>query len=421
MTEVLIRMHAIIGPARVFVLASLAILAAASSGSAESRWEQWRGPRGDGHAVEANVPTTWDATSVIWKTAIKGRGQSSPIVWGDRIFLTTALDNGKSRVVMCVRASDGVVLWEQTAWTGEPEPTHVMNGWASATCATNGEIVVAFFGRGGLHAYTVEGKHLWSRDLGPFDGPWSTAACPKIIGDKVIQNGDADADAFIEAFELKTGKTAWKTTRPNHRGWSTPIVWRQHGRDEIVLNGHAGVTSYDPTTGAELWSTKNSNGRGEPTVTPGAESLYVVCGLAGEMYSLRPGVEAKKPERSWGTMRRSGRDLPSPIVVGDYLLVTSMSGIASCYEARSGKELWKERLNGQFSGSPIAVGGLMLHQNEAGETVVIEPGPTLKIVARNTLAPAPDEIFRASLTPVEGRIYSRSDKVLYCIGKPRTP
>lgn len=407
---------------RMTTCASAALIAVSMTvaAAAESRWSQWRGPREDGHAVEPNVPTTWDKSSVLWKTSLKGKGQSSPVVWGDRIFLTTALDDGRQRVVLCVRATDGQVLWEQTAWTGEPEKTHVMNGWASATCATNGEVVVAFFGRGGLHAYTVDGKHLWSRDLGPFEGPWSTAACPKIVGDKVIQNGDSDANAFIEACDLKTGKTAWRTTRPNHRGWSTPIVWNKRGRDEIVLNGHAGVTSYDPATGAELWSTKNSNGRGEPTVTPGANSLYVVCGLAGEMYSLRPGSDAKQPERVWGTMRRSGRDLPSPIVVGDYLLVTSMSGIASCYETSSGKELWKERLNGQFSSSPIAVNGLVLQQNEAGETIVIEPGPALKIVARNTLDPAPDEIFRASLTPVEGRIYSRSDKVLYCIGK-KTP
>ena len=409
-----IRSAAAVAVLSLFLLAAHSTLVAA-----EPEWAQWRGPRGDGHAVAKDVPTQWDASSVAWKSELPGKGQSSPVQWGDMIFLTTALDNGKQRVVLGVNAADGKIAWQKIAWTGEPEKTHAMNGWASATCATNGEVVVAFFGKGGLHAYTVDGKPLWSRDLGSFEGPWSTAACPMIVGNLVIQNGDADADAFIEAFDLKTGKTAWRQSRPNHRGWSTPIVWRRGKQEELVLNGHAGVIAYDPAKGTVLWSTKNTSGRGEPTVTPAANSLYVVCGLAGEMYSLTNPLDATPPEpaKAWGAMRRSGRDLSSPIVVGDYLLVTSLNGIASCYETKTGKELWKERLNGQFSSSPIAVNGLALYQNEAGETTVIKPGPTLEVVARNSLNPAPDELFRASLTPVAGRMYSRSDKVLYCIGK----
>lgn len=395
--------------------------AANGAGAADVlNWAQWRGPRGDGHAVARDVPTKWDASSVKWRSPLPGKGQSTPVQWGDRIFLTTALEDGRQREVLGISAVDGKILWRKTAWTGEPEKSHAMNGWASATCATNGEVVVAFFGKGGLHAYTVEGEPLWSLDLGPFEGPWSTAACPMIVGDLVIQNGDADANAFIEAFDLKTGKSVWRQTRPDHRGWSTPIVWRRGDRAELVLNGHAGVVAYDPAKGTVLWSTKNSSGRGEPTVTPAANSLYVVCGLAGEMYSLldsaaKTGPAA--PPKAWGAARRGGRDLSSPLVIDNYLLVTSLNGIASCYEAATGKELWKERLTGQFSGTPIAVDGLAMYQNEAGETTVIKPGPKLEIVCRNTLSPAADEIFRASLTPVAGRIYSRSDKVLYCIGK----
>jgi outer membrane protein assembly factor BamB len=411
------------------------VVATSASTAVDSIWAQWRGPRGDGHAVAREVPTKWDASSVKWRSPLPGKGQSTPIQWGDRIFLTTALEDGRQREVLGISAVDGKILWRKTAWTGEPEKTHPMNGWASATCATDGQVVVAFFGKGGLHAYTVDGEPLWSLDLGAFEGPWSTAACPMIVGDLVIQNGDADANAFIEAFELKTGKSVWRQTRPNHRGWSTPIMWRRGDRAELVLNGHAGVVAYDPAKGAVLWSTKNTSGRGEPTVTPAANALYVVCGLAGEMYSLldpigQPGpadsaggggaaenAKAMAPPKAWGAMRRGGRDLSSPLVIDGYLLVASLNGIASCYEASTGKELWKERLTGQFSSTPIAVDGLALYQNEAGETTVIKPGPKLEVVARNTLAPAADEIFRASLTPVAGRIYSRSDKVLYCIGK----
>ena len=160
----------------------LGILFSTASLAAEANWPSWRGPRGDGHSAESGLPTRWDASSVVWKTPLKGRGQSSPSIWGDRIFLTSALQDGKQRLVFCVDARDGRVIWEHMAWTGEPEKSHVMNGWASATCATDGEVVVAFFGLGGLHAYTLDGQPLWSRDLGPFEGPWGTAASPLIVG-----------------------------------------------------------------------------------------------------------------------------------------------------------------------------------------------------------------------------------------------
>jgi outer membrane protein assembly factor BamB len=145
--------------------------------------------------------------------------------------------------------------------------------------------------------------------------------------------------------------------------------------------------------------------------------LFVVCGLAGNMTALRANTTGESPETVWSAPRRGGRDLPSPVCVGKYLLVTSMNGIATCYDADSGKELWKERLNGQFSSSPIAVGGLVYQTNEAGETLVIEPSETYKLVARNALTPESDELFRASMAVVEGRIYQRSNKYLYCIGK----
>jgi outer membrane protein assembly factor BamB len=383
--------------------------------AADAHWAQWRGPRGDGHTTESRLPVRWDASSVVWKTQLKGRGQSSPTIWDDRMFLTTAVDNGKQRVVFCVDLRNGQVLWEQVAWTGEPEVSHVMNGWASATCATDGEVVVAFFGKGGLHAYSVGGEPLWSRELGAFENPWGTAASPALVGDLVIQNGDSDRDAFLEAFDRKTGKTVWRRPRPDHRGWSTPILIQRGGREELVLNGHTGVTAYDPSTGNELWFTENSNGRGEPTVTPGQEFLYVVCGLPGDMYALRPGNGPALPQVAWTASRRSGRDVSAPIVVGNFVIVTSLNGIATCYDATTGKELWKERLNGQFSSSPIAINGLVFYQSEAGETVVIEPGPALRVVARNSLGAPKDELFRASLTPYGGRIYSRSDKCLYCI------
>jgi outer membrane protein assembly factor BamB len=415
----------VLAECRPTLLWSLAVVAPLGLGSplrAESNWPGWRGPAGDGHSAETGIPVRWDAHAVVWRTPLKGRGQSSPVVWGERIFLTTALEDGKQRQVVCLDRKTGKVLWEQVAWTGTPEKSHAMNGWASATCATDGERVVAFFGKGGLHCYTVEGKPLWSRDLGPFEGPWGTAASPVIVGDLVVQNCDAEKEASLVALDRRTGQTVWRTPReaPERGGWSTPVLVRAGGRDELVLNGAKAVIAYDPATGKPLWSCRSFNGRGEPTATPGNGLVFLVCGLQGGTYAVRPGGEGDvtATRMAWHTPRRGGRDQPSPIVVGDYVVVVNMAGIASCYEAATGKELWKERLAGKFSSSPIAAGGLAYFQSDEGITFVLEPGPTMKLVARNDLGAPAEEAFRAALTPSAGQVFSRSDRALYCIGGP---
>jgi outer membrane protein assembly factor BamB len=399
------------------VAAGLLITMASANLQAESNWPRWRGPRGDGHSSAEKVPVHWNADAVAWKSIIPGNGQSSPVVWQDKIFLTTARDDGRKRVVLCIDARDGKVIWEHTAWTGDPEKIHQMNSWASATCATDGEIVVAFFGKAGLHAYSLAGEPLWSRDLGSFEGPWGVAACPVIVGNLVIQNGDADLDPFIIGVNKRTGETVWKTERDGPRGWSTPIVIEAAGRTELVLNGHTGVTAYDPQTGHKLWFCKSFNGRGEPTITPAGGLLCAVNGLSGDIYAIRPGGEGDvtNTHMAWHTPRRGGRDTPSPIVIGPYVVVADMKGIATCYNAESGAELWKERICDAISSSPIAVDGLAYFQDEKGETIVLKPGPKLEVVARNSLG-AEQEVFRASLVPLDGRLLSRSQTTLYCIG-----
>ncbi|MCE9606987.1 MAG: PQQ-binding-like beta-propeller repeat protein [Planctomycetia bacterium] len=386
-----------------------------------AHWPRWRGPLEDGHSQETDIPTKWSNADVVWKTPLPGSGQSSPIVWGDRIFLTSALEDGKQRVVYAVDRKTGKILWQHTAWTGEPEKLHAWNSWASSTCATDGEVVVAFFGRGGLHGYGVDGKHLWSRDLGKFESPWGVAACPVILGDLVIQNCDAEADASLSAFDKRTGKTVWTTKRPNNRGWSTPILVQAEKRRELVLNGHDGVRGYDPATGKELWFCKSFNGRGEPTVTAAGDLLYVSNGLAGDFYAIKPGGDGDvtKTHMAWHVPRKGGRDIPSPIVVGKFIVMVDTGGIATCYDAADGHEYWKERLatGPKFTASPIAVGGLVYFLNEAGTTIVVEPAATLKIVQENILTGGEDEIFRATLAPCEGRLFVRSTNMLYCIGK----
>ncbi len=361
---------------------------------------------------------SWSDKNLVWKADLPGVGQSSPVIWGDKIFLTSALESGKERIVLCVSKSNGKLLWQQSAWTGEPEPVHAMNGWASATCVTDGEIVVAFFGRAGIHAYTVDGKPIWSKDLGHFESPWGVSACPVLVDGMVIQNCDSDADAYITALDKSTGKEVWRTKRPDNRGWSTPILVTTGDRRELVLNGHEGTRAYDPQTGKELWFCKGFNGRGEPTVTPAGDVLCVVNGLAGDFYSVRPGGsgDVTKSHMAWHTPRKGGRDCPSPIVVGNYVIVCDMGGIATCYDTTDGKVVWKERLAGKYSASPIAADGLVYFVNEDGVTRVIKPGSSLQIVAENTISRGNEEIFRSSLAVSEGKLFLRSSTVLYCIG-----
>lgn len=398
------------------MLSSLILLLVAQ---ADSDWPGWRGPHADGQSTEKGLPQKWSAESVAWKTPLPGSGQSSPVIRGDRIFLTSALEKGRQRVVFCINRKSGKIEWEKVAWTGDPEPSHNMNGWASATCAADEERVYAFFGRGGLHCFTHEGKPVWSRDLGVFDGPWGTAACPILVGDLLIQNCDADKDARLVALDRKTGKDVWIAPRDPHRGWSTPILIEAGGRKEIVLNGQTGLIAYAPESGKELWTCRANEGRGEPTVTLANGILYVANGLpGGGIYAVRPGGtgDVTSTHRLWIT-KRGDRDTPSPIVLGDVVLLMSLRpDVLSAYETATGKELWKLRVGGQASSSPVAYDGKAFLVLESGETIVIDPKSEERIVGRNTVGPPKGEIFRATLTPSDGQIFLRSDHTLYCVG-----
>ena len=404
-------------------LAVVMVFAAVGTGRAAdtpSSWPRWRGPRGDGHSTQTVLPGEWSGSNVAWKTPLPGTGQSSPIIWGDRIFLTSALEKGNKRVAFCVDRNSGKLLWEHTAWTGPPGQSHSMNGWASASCATDGKHVYAFFAEGGgIHCYSPDGKPVWHKEIGTWDNRWGSASCPVLSGDAVIQVCDSDNNAFITALDRRSGKEIWKTKRDNFRGWSTPILVRAGDREELVVNGHSAVCAYDPKTGRELWRSRNRNGRGTPTVTPGHGLLFVTNGVRPELYAVKPGGQGDVTDArvAWRTPR-TGRDIPSPIVVGDYLLVVGLrGGILGCYEARTGKELWMARLGTNFSASPVSWGGLAFFLNEAGVTYVVRPGTKPDIVRQNRLEPGAGEIFRASITPLDGQLFIRSNKVLYCIGR----
>lgn len=406
------------------IAAILVLLISCNSAAADGpSWPRWRGPEGTGHSDETNLPVHWDAGDVVWSIDLPGRGHSSPIVWGDRIFLTTATDEGRARQVLAIDRRSGDVVWRRVASSGTPEAVHEMNSWATPTCATDGERVIAFFGDGSLHCYDLDGNKLWDRDFGTFETTgWGMASSPVIVGDLVVQTCDADNVAFVAALDKRTGDEVWRTPRYRSRSFSTPVLIDAPGRKELVLNGHDGVHAYNPRTGEELWYCTGGSGRGTPTVVSSHGLVFAIsgrCRSENDLMAVRPGGtgDVSATNVAWRA-GRSGRDLPSPIVVGDYLFTVNLRpGIATCYEAPTGKVLWKRRMSGNYSASPIAANGLIYVINEAGETTVIELGPEYREVARNRLDPSDDELFRASLMPYQRQIFCRSDRRLYCIGK----
>ncbi len=407
--------------ARVFVLAFLF----SPFLQAEDNWPRFRGPHGTGHSEAKDLPSQWDEDSVVWKTGLKGVGQSSPVNWGDKLFVTGASDDGRERYVFCVGAKDGKMVWEKTIKCAKPEKNHKMNSWATPSCATDGERVVAFFGPAGIHCFDLDGKKLWSRKLGEFPGVWGVAASPVIFGDLVIQNTDCSGPSALVALDKRTGKQVWKTKREDkpRGGWGTPILIDTGKGKQLVLNGEFGVRGYDPDSGEELWFCKGFNGRGAPVPDFGNGLVYTVNGKPGDTYAVSPdgSGDVTGSKMRWHAKRKGGRDLPSPAVVGDYLIVASMSGVTTCYDAKTGDTLWTERLdeNGrQFAASPLVMGGLVYFQTvNGGETFVIKPGKKLEIVSRNSLGAGEDEIFRATLAPIGDRLYARSRATLYSIGK----
>ena len=386
-------------------------------------WSQWRGPRGDGHSGAKDLPIKWSKQNVLWRTRIPGRGQSSPVAWGNRIYLTSATDGGRKRVVLAVDGTTGKIVWERVAATVEAEQIHNMNTWATPTCATDGERVVAYFGHGGLYCYGVNGRLQWQQELGALaTSGWGVGSSPIVLANKVIQVCDGDNQAFLIAIDLERGKTVWKTPRPKNRSFSTPLLVTTEKRRELVVNGHAGMRGYDPETGRELWSCSGGSGRGTPSVVSAEGMVIAVSGRsrgAGDMIAVRAGGSGDLTQNVVWKTRRGGRDIPSPIVVGHYVLSANLRpGVAACYDLRTGRLTWKQRLGvGGFTSSPIAANGLVYTVSESGTTVVFRPGDRFEQVARNKLRSDEDETFRASLMPYRGRIYCRSDKYLYCIGK----
>lgn len=417
----------------------------------DTNWPQWRGPASMGISAETDLPTEWSASkNVKWKTPITGRGLSSPIVWGKKIFLTTSIegavvpgaqapkhmdgdkefkhpdsvgaDRSHALKVLCIDRDTGKILWDRTAYEGTVyDDRHRKNTYASATPATDGKHVFAFFGSEGLYAYDFDGKLIWKASPGKLSlagmGPGTS---PTLHESLVIVQCDeeAGANSFIAAYDKKSGKEVWRTPRKVQASWTTPIVVRNSTRIELITSGNESIISYDPMTGKELWRTKGVDSNAIATPVATNDTVYVAAGYPAKIaMAIRLGSsgELKDSDVIWKYTKGTAY-VPSPILYGDYLYLMTDRGIITCLNAKTGGVVYeggRVPIPATFTASPVAFDNKLLLTSEDGDTFVVKAGPKHEVLGTNSL----DEPVYASPAIADGKIFLRGEKNLYCIAK----
>jgi outer membrane protein assembly factor BamB len=424
-------------------------------------WPSFRGPRASGIADGMRLPDTWDGVkgdNILWRTPIAGLAHSSPVVWGHRIFVTSAVSSNPSATFRAGQYGDGdasddrsrhrwmiyaldkrtgILLWERVAHEGEPsDKRHIKSTYASATPATDGRIVVASFGSQGVHAYDVNGNFRWKVDLGrmdvgAYDIPtfeWGPASSPIIWNGLVIVQVDTQADSFLIALKADTGETAWKTDREELPSWGTPTVAMTSDGPILVTNASNFIRGYDPRTGKELWRLGGSSKITAPTPVFD-EGLFVVASGRGPerpIFVVRPDARGNvtlppgKTSSDAVAWSRTGRGpyMPTPLIYQGLLYVLANNGVFDAYNLKTGEEVYRQRLtavgNG-FSASPVAADGKIYLSNEDGDTVVVAAGPEFKQIATNSMG----ELLMATPALSDGMMFVRTLRSLFAVGRAR--
>lgn len=444
---------------RTFVRTS-AKSAAALPGAASERgsWPSFRGPQASGIAEGQHLPDRWDGTTgenILWRTPIPGLAHSSPIVWGDRLFVTTAVsslpsasfkpglygdgdasdDRSKQKwMILAIDKKSGKTVWERVAYEGEPlNKRHMKSTYASATPATDGRIVVAWFGSQGIYAYDVNGGFRWKVDLGrvnmgAYDIPsyeWGPASSPIIWSGFVIVQCDTQADSFVMALNKDTGEIVWKTPRQEYPSWGTPTVATAGQRIQLVTNASKFIRAYDPLTGRELWRLGGSSLITAPTPIFSDDAIVVVSGRAPErpIFVIRPEArgDLTLPEGKTSSdaivWSRTGRGsyMPTPIIYGGILYVLGNNGVFDAYELKTGAEIYRQRLTtigDGYSASPVASDGKIYLSNEDGDMTVVQAGREFRTLATNSMG----DLLMATPALSDGVMYVRTAKTLFAIG-----
>jgi outer membrane protein assembly factor BamB len=396
------------------------LLLIATRAAVAGEWPGWRGPTGEGHSDEQNVPTRWsDTENIAWKVAVPGKGHSSLVIWGDKLFLTTALEQDQRRVLLCLDRRTGRTLWERTVVTSPLEQKHDLNSYASATPVTDGKhLWVSFFEQPKivLACYDLDGNEKWRTSPGTFSSMHGFCSSPVLYKDTVILNGDQDADAYLVAFEKETGKERWRTDRPNKtRSYCTPIFFEHQGRPQMALSGSKSVCSYDPDTGKPIWWMAGPTEQFVATLVYADGILFVTGGFPDyHILGVDPGGggDVLKTHIKWRD-RKGAAYVPSPIAASHHFFIVSDNGIASCFEAQTGRLAWKHRMGRRHSASAVAAGGNLYFLDDDGNTFVVKAAPQYELVAENAL----NEAAFASPAISRGQLFIRTTGHLWCIGK----
>jgi outer membrane protein assembly factor BamB len=395
----------------------------ATAGSQAENWPGWRGPRGDGTSAETGIPVRWSASeNIAWKVPVPGVGHSSPIVWGDRIFVTTCVE--QMRMLLCLDRRDGKVLWQRTVLTSKLEPKHKLNSFASSTPVTDGKHVwVTFLQQPDLEVtfYDFEGNQVWRRSPGQFFSIHGFCSSPVLYKDLLIINGDQDATAYLVALDKNTGAERWRTNRPNRtRSYCAPLLVDAAGKAQLVLSGSRCVASYDPATGAQNWIIDGPTEQFVASLVYTDGVLFLTAGFPDyHNMGILPGGTGNVTHSHvlWHeakTTPRKAAYVPSPIAQGHCFFLVSDLGFASCFEARTGKRVWMERLGPHHSASPVAAEGRLYFVDDEGTTHVLKAGPKFQVLAHNPLG---EECY-ASPAISHGQILMRTLRHLWCIGAP---
>ncbi len=406
-------------------LVGLLLAALSSSPLAAQEWTRFRGPNGSGISSAKGIPTTWTEQDYRFRIAIPGESHSQPVIWGDRIFLMTALQAGKERALLCLQKSDGKELWSKK----HPLPTHRPGnknaGYANASAVVDAQRVIACFVSSDhfwVRAFDHAGKELWSRDLGPFESQHGHGASPMIFEQTVIVTNDQDGESFITALNLTTGEPVWKAPRRDLRGgtaYATPVVHiTPAGTPELLLTSQAhGVSSIDPKTGAPNWEAPLFDKRMVASAVVAGDLVIGSCGQGGGMGNYLTAVKlggkgnVAKTHAAY-TLRTGTHYVPTPLYLEGRLYVISDSGIASAIEAATGRVIWSERLRAEFFSSPVLIDGKIYVPSTKGEMIVLATGDEFKPLGRNPLGEGTHS------TPcVDGdRVYVKTFTHLVCIG-----
>jgi outer membrane protein assembly factor BamB len=380
-------------------------------------WPQWRGPGNHGISAETKLPLTWSAAkNVRWKVELPGAGVSQPIVWDDRIFLTASDGRANDRLhVYCYARGDGRLHWHAKLFGSAPTDLYPPGGMAVPTPATDGKLVFVLFGSGDLAALDFDGKPVWIRSLadeyGPFRNRWGMGTSPILAGDTLYVQVDHWSQSYLLAIDAKTGANRWKTDRPTSVNWSSPLAVKVKDRIEIVTFGTNFARGYDAEKGTELWRVNGMHFQCIPSPVVMGDLVFACSGENTMAIKMDGGRgDLTKSHVVWKN-KKAGAFLPSPLLYKGYLYLPGDRNFVTCFDARTGKPVWKERLGNEFHASPVGAADRVYFATKEGSVKVVRAGPDFELLADNPMG----ETIIASPAISRGQIFLRGEKHLFCI------